>query len=35
VVKSDGKGPLLDLSLCTNRINVETEGGIVVEASAG
>jgi hypothetical protein len=35
VVKSDGKGFLVDLSLCANRINVETEDGIVVETSAG
>jgi hypothetical protein len=34
-VKRDGKGFVVTLSLCTNRINVETESGLVIETSAG
>jgi len=35
LVKRDGRGFVVTADLCTTRINVETEGGIVVETSAG
>jgi hypothetical protein len=34
-VKRDGKGFVVTADFCTNRINIETEGGVVVETTAG
>jgi hypothetical protein len=34
-VKRDGKGGPITADFCTGRINIETEGGIVVEAFVG
>jgi hypothetical protein len=34
-VKRDGKGFVETADFCTNRINIETEDGVVVETSAG
>jgi hypothetical protein len=34
-VKRDGEGGPITADFCTNRINIETEDGIIVGASAG
>ena len=34
-VQRDGKGFVVTADFCTNRIDIETEGGIVVGASPG
>jgi hypothetical protein len=34
-VKRDSKGFVVTADFCTNRINIETENGVVVETSAG